>query len=207
MAELEVGELAALRVGGERGEPVPVEVGEPQLGAGVRALLADDDPHPGRPGGKLQQPGDVRDPGPVPRLPVPVVGRLPGAGRDLPDRGLHVLGDRHADGVVQPPCRRGQPVQEPVRAAARIGADQDPPAQAAGQLRDREPGDLDVVGGGVRSGAPVAEQDREGLAVPGRAVVGEAGQGVGLLTELPTASSQFNGHADWLLVTVPAHGR
>jgi hypothetical protein len=32
-------------------------------------------------------------------------------------------------------------------------------------------------------------------------------KGFGLLTELPTASSQFNGHADWLLVTVPAHGR
>jgi Transposase DDE domain group 1 len=29
----------------------------------------------------------------------------------------------------------------------------------------------------------------------------------GLLTELPTASSQFNGHADGRLVTVPAHGR
>jgi Transposase DDE domain group 1 len=32
-------------------------------------------------------------------------------------------------------------------------------------------------------------------------------KGYGLLTELPTASSQFNGDADWLLVTVPAHGR
>jgi hypothetical protein len=32
-------------------------------------------------------------------------------------------------------------------------------------------------------------------------------KGFGLLTELPTASSQFIGHAGWLLVTVPAHGR
>jgi hypothetical protein len=48
VAELRVGELAFLRVGGEGGEAVPVDVGEPQLGAGVRALLADDDAHPGR---------------------------------------------------------------------------------------------------------------------------------------------------------------
>src|SRR6202044_2835490 len=33
VAELEVGELAFLRVGGEGGEPGPVEAGEPQLRA------------------------------------------------------------------------------------------------------------------------------------------------------------------------------
>ncbi|MGH3159658.1 MAG: hypothetical protein ACRDNF_24230, partial [Streptosporangiaceae bacterium] len=32
-------------------------------------------------------------------------------------------------------------------------------------------------------------------------------KGFGLLTELPAASSEFNGHADGRLVTVPAHGR
>ncbi len=32
-------------------------------------------------------------------------------------------------------------------------------------------------------------------------------KGYGLLTELPAASSQFSGRADWLLATVPAHGR
>jgi hypothetical protein len=31
--------------------------------------------------------------------------------------------------------------------------------------------------------------------------------GYGLLTELPATSPQFSGHADWLLATVPAHGR
>jgi len=59
-------ELAFPGVGGERGEPVPVEVGEPQLRARVQALPADVDPHPGRPGGQVQQAGDVRDPGPAP---------------------------------------------------------------------------------------------------------------------------------------------
>jgi hypothetical protein len=32
-------------------------------------------------------------------------------------------------------------------------------------------------------------------------------KGYGLLTELLDVSSQFSGHADWGLVTVPAHGR
>jgi hypothetical protein len=41
--QLQVGELAFPRVGSEAGEPVPVDVGEPQLRPGVRALLADDD--------------------------------------------------------------------------------------------------------------------------------------------------------------------
>ena len=38
--ELEVGELTAAGAGGKAGEPVAVDVGEPQLGAGVRAFLA-----------------------------------------------------------------------------------------------------------------------------------------------------------------------
>jgi hypothetical protein len=46
---------------------------------------------------------------------------------------------------VQPPRFRGQPVQELVRATTGIGPDQDPAAQVAGQLGDREPGGLDVA--------------------------------------------------------------
>jgi hypothetical protein len=46
--QFQVRELAFLRIGGESGEPVPVDVGEPQLRPGLRPLLADDDPHPGR---------------------------------------------------------------------------------------------------------------------------------------------------------------
>jgi hypothetical protein len=40
----EVGELPAGGVGDERGEPVPIGVGEPQLRTGVWAFPADDDP-------------------------------------------------------------------------------------------------------------------------------------------------------------------
>ena len=86
MPQLQASELAALGVGGEGGEPVPVDVGEPQLRPGMRPLLADDDTHPGRPAAGVQQPGDVRDPRPVPELPVAVIGRCPGLRRDLPDR-------------------------------------------------------------------------------------------------------------------------
>jgi hypothetical protein len=51
-------------VGGERGDPVPVHVGDPQLGAEVGPFLADDDPHPGRPVvlGQVQQVGQFGDP-------------------------------------------------------------------------------------------------------------------------------------------------
>ena len=130
--QLEVGELALLRVGGEGGEPVPVEVGEPQLRSGVRALLADDDPHPRRPALQLQQAGDVRDPGALADLPVAVIGRRPAVRGHFQDRGLHLLGDRHADGVVQTPGLRGQPFQELVRAAAGVGPDQRLAAQGRG---------------------------------------------------------------------------
>ena len=81
--QLQVRELAVLGVGGEGGEPVPVDVGEPQLRPGMGPFLADDDPHPGGPGRQVQQAGDVRDPGPVADLPVAVIGGRPGICRDL----------------------------------------------------------------------------------------------------------------------------
>ncbi len=45
VASFQVGELPAAGVGGEGGEPVAVDVGEAQLGAGVGAFLTHDDPH------------------------------------------------------------------------------------------------------------------------------------------------------------------
>jgi hypothetical protein len=45
-----------------------------------------------------------------------------------------------------------------------------------------------------------ASSDKEGAAPTWK-------KGYGLLTELPATSPQFSGHADWLLATVPAHGR
>ena len=76
--QLQVGELPAAGVGGERGQPQPVAVGEPQLGAGVRAFFAHDDPHARRPAGQVEQAGGLGDPRAVTDLPVGVVGGGPG---------------------------------------------------------------------------------------------------------------------------------
>jgi len=53
--ELQVGELPAGGVGRERGDPVPVSVGDPQLRPGVGAFLAQDDPHSRRPPREVEQ--------------------------------------------------------------------------------------------------------------------------------------------------------
>ena len=79
--QFQVGELAAAWCWWRSGEPVPVDVGEPQLRAGVRAFLADDHPHPGRPAGQVEQAGELGDPGAVADLAVGVVGRCPRLGR------------------------------------------------------------------------------------------------------------------------------
>ena len=72
MPDLQVGQLAAGGVGRERGQPVAVDVVESQLCAGVGPFAADDDPHPGRPAGQVDQPGELggtrqlgRDPNPT----------------------------------------------------------------------------------------------------------------------------------------------
>ena len=105
MPQLEVGELAAFRVGGEASKPVAVDVGEPQLRSRMGAFLPDGHPHPGRPAAGVQQAGDVRDPCPFPDLPAAVISRRPRGRGNLEDRGLDVLGDCHADQVVQLPTR------------------------------------------------------------------------------------------------------
>jgi hypothetical protein len=80
VALLEVGELARWGVGEEGGEPVPVDIGEGQLGAGVGAFAADDDSGTGGPGGEVEQVGDFGDPGAVAWLAVGVVGSPPPPG-------------------------------------------------------------------------------------------------------------------------------
>jgi hypothetical protein len=55
--QLEVGQLPPCRVGDERGDPVPVDVGDAQLSARVGALAAHDQPHPRRPAGQVEHPG------------------------------------------------------------------------------------------------------------------------------------------------------
>ena len=152
-------QAAVLKVPQDGWTPAYDGDGQVRQGARVRPFLADDNPHACRPAGKVEQTGDVRDPRAVPDLPVSVVSRRPGAGGDLEDRLLHVLGDRHADGVVQPPGPGGQPAEELVRPAAGVGADQHLPPQVSRELRDRQPGGRDVVGGGVRARVAGPEDD------------------------------------------------
>ena len=70
-------------------------------------------------------------------------------------------------------------------AAGRVSADQHPAAQAAGQLREPEPGRLDVIGGRVRAGVARPQQERQWLARAFGAVVSEDGQRVMAVGFLP----------------------
>lgn len=72
--QCQVGELHTCGVGGQRGAAVTVDVGHTQLGAGVGALLAHDQPHLLGPAGQVEHAGDVGDPSTVADLPLGVVG-------------------------------------------------------------------------------------------------------------------------------------
>jgi hypothetical protein len=91
--QFQVGQLAAACAGDESGEAVPVQVGEAQLHAGVRAFLSDDDPHPGRVAGQVEQAGEFGDPGAGPGVAIGLVGRAPRIGGQGQDRGGDVVGD------------------------------------------------------------------------------------------------------------------
>lgn len=71
---------AGTGVGRERGDPVAVDVLEPQLRARVRTFLAHDDAHPVGPRAQIEQPGELGDPRPVADLVVRVVGGSPRTG-------------------------------------------------------------------------------------------------------------------------------
>ena len=77
VAQLEVLQLPAARVGGERGEPVTLDVIETELRARVRALSPHDHPHPVGPSGQIQQPRQLRDRGPVADIPAGIERGLP----------------------------------------------------------------------------------------------------------------------------------
>jgi len=74
--QLEVGQLPAAGVGDERGDPVPVEVGDAQLRAGVWSFLAHDQPHPGWPAREVEHLGPLAHPCTGTDLPVGVIPEL-----------------------------------------------------------------------------------------------------------------------------------
>jgi hypothetical protein len=77
VAQFQVSQLPGPGGRGEARERVPVNVGEPQLRAGVRAFLPHDDPHPFWPAGQGEQPAELGDPRAVPDLAAGVVSRRP----------------------------------------------------------------------------------------------------------------------------------
>ncbi len=152
-----------VRVGGERGDPVPVDVGDGQLGAGVGPFFADDDPHAGRPAGEVEQAGEFGDPGAVAGHPVGVIGRGPHRGGDLLDQCRGVAGQGEPDRVLD--SLAGQPFHQLVAVSGTINPDQQPfPGSRVGhlgQLVERFPQHGDVVGGRVRAGVARSKQDRQ----------------------------------------------
>ena len=91
------GDDAAGRVGEERGDPVPVGVGEGELGAGVRAFLAQDQPRAFRPGRQAGHPGGLGDPGAVAQFAVVFDRRVPALGGDQVHDVLDALIDREPE--------------------------------------------------------------------------------------------------------------
>jgi hypothetical protein len=103
VAQFEVGQLPMGGVGGQRGDPQPVAVGEAQLGARVRALFSHDHPHPVGPAGQVEHAGRFGDPGAITHLPVGVVGRGPRGLGDQVERGSVGIGHEEPDRIRQPP--------------------------------------------------------------------------------------------------------
>ena len=147
------GELPASGVRRERGEPVAVRVGEPQLRAGVWSFGADDDPHPVGPTGQVEQPGQFGDPRAVPRLPVGVVCGGPGRCGMVSSFATHVQ-------VRLNPTEYGQrwPVSQvrnswvPPAPSVRISTFRPGrrPGSVDGSCRQCGLGDLDVIDRGIR---------------------------------------------------------
>jgi hypothetical protein len=125
--QFQASELPALGAGGEAGDPVAVDVGEPQLRAGVRAFLAGDQPHPLRPGGQVQHAGDLGDLRALADQALVVMGRCPGLLRDGQDRGADPGGDFAVTGTLflaaaAGLARAGDPAASGRAAPALIGA-------------------------------------------------------------------------------------
>jgi hypothetical protein len=71
-----------------------------------------------------------------------------------------------------------------VGAAAGVGEDQDPVPEPARQLRQGEPGGLDVISGRVRARVPWPQHDSQRFPVPVRPVIGPGGHRVMPFSEL-----------------------
>ena len=76
-AGFQSGDVVAALIGEKRLVAVPVDIGEAQLGAGVRALAADDQPSVLGPRAELDLFGQLGDPGTIARTAIAVQRRPP----------------------------------------------------------------------------------------------------------------------------------
>jgi hypothetical protein len=156
VAGLQGGQIVVGLIGDEALKAVPVDVGERELGAGMRALAADDEPGAGGETVGGESAGDLADFGVFPQVPVDVDGCDPVGGD--PDGFADRFGDRQADGepdVQVLLLAQGPDVgEEAVAGAGRITAQQDRGAVPVrvGDLGEGVVEDGDVVAGGVRPG-------------------------------------------------------
>ena len=172
VTQFEVGELAALVLVAKQVSRRPSSVGEPQLGAGVRPFLADDQPHALRPAGRGMSPVSLGDPGAVADLCRRRRGRCPGRRRDLQHGLVDGVGDGHADRVRQPPAPAGRASRgsRGCRRRSRCGSASAVPAGSClRQLGQGQLGGGDVIGSRCWSprcraaaGRPPAPRSRPG---------------------------------------------
>jgi len=99
-----------------------------QLGARVGSFATHDDPYPSRPAGQVEQSGQLGDVTALTHAAISIGGGDPHVfGHEL-DGVPDLLGDRVADAVLQPATANSalgaQPVQELVRGAGTVAADQ-----------------------------------------------------------------------------------
>ena len=174
MAQLQAGKLARDHavggVGEKPGDPVPVGIGEPQLRAGMRALLAQDQSGPGRPFRQVHQIGGLGHPGAVADAAVGLHRRIPPIGGV---EGVDRVADPSVDRAAQREPHRGVAARggEPMGGAGGVRADQDlwrvRVIRARAVLRWQRIECLaqhgDVIGGGVTAGVARPQQPGQGL--------------------------------------------
>jgi hypothetical protein len=124
MAGVEHGDVGVGLVGEKRGEPVPVDVVEGLLRAGVQRFTTHDQPRPFRPGRQIDQIGDLRDRRTLAgcallgdRVDPPAI-----VERQVVDRGANRRFERHPD--REPACDVTDVVEQVVDRPGGVGPDQ-----------------------------------------------------------------------------------
>ena len=145
---------------------MPVDVGEGQLRAGVRALTAHDHARTLRPVIELEPVGDLGDLRALALLAVLAQRGAPRIVGQREDRAAHLLGQIEPDQVADPGVARG--LAELQRRAGRVGPQHDLGLQVsddvARELLERLLEHRDLIGGAVRGGVARAQHPGQRLA-------------------------------------------